>query len=62
LLRLRNFTLGKKISDADVLSEDGIDKIADIIGALVPWVRLFPRYRHRVLCSADLSFSGYLLK
>jgi len=38
LLRLRNFTLGKKISDADVLSEDGIDKIADIIGALVPWV------------------------
>jgi len=37
-LRLRNFTLGKKISDAEVLSEDGIDKIADIIGALVPWV------------------------
>jgi hypothetical protein len=38
LLRLRNFTLGKKISDADVLSEDGIEKIALIIGALVPWV------------------------
>jgi Conserved hypothetical protein (DUF2461) len=40
LLRLRNFTLGKKIADADVLSKDGIDKIANIIGALVPWVSL----------------------
>jgi hypothetical protein len=40
LLRLRNFTLGKKIADADILSKDGINKIADIIGALVPWVSL----------------------
>ncbi len=30
--------MGKKISDADVVSEDGINKIADIVGALVPWV------------------------
>ena len=40
LLRLRNFTLAKKISDVDVLSKHGINKIADIIGALAPWVSL----------------------
>jgi hypothetical protein len=53
LLRLRNFTLGKKISDMDVLSEDGLEKIADIIGAIVPWVSIPSLYFHRVLYSTD---------
>lgn len=39
LLRLRDFTMGKKIADEDVLSEGGIQRIADTISALVPWVR-----------------------
>jgi hypothetical protein len=38
LLRLRNFTIGKKIPDADILADDGLERIAAIIGALVPWV------------------------
>lgn len=62
LLRLRNFTLGKKISDADVLSEDGIDKIADIISALVPWVCSLYRFTCSLGCSADLPTSGYISK
>ena len=31
--------MGKKIKDEEVLNEDGIDVIADVIGAMVPWVK-----------------------
>lgn len=60
LLRLRNFTLGRKISDADVLSEDGIDRIADIIGALVPWVYLLHQSSRRLMSSANLPTPGHI--
>jgi hypothetical protein len=62
LLRLRNFTLGKKISDTNVLSEDGIDKIADIIGAIVPWVRSLYLSGWGLMSSADLPTSGHVPK
>ncbi|RDW72626.1 DUF2461 domain-containing protein [Aspergillus mulundensis] len=38
LLRLRSFTLGKKVSDADLLSPDAQDKIAALIGIMEPFV------------------------
>lgn len=38
LLRLRNFTLGKGISDEMVIGKDGLATILDLIGAMVPFV------------------------
>ncbi|KAL4904696.1 hypothetical protein BDW74DRAFT_27773 [Aspergillus multicolor] len=38
LLRLRSFTLGKKVSDADLLSPDAQEKIAALIGIMEPFV------------------------
>src|SRR5947209_5087184 len=38
LLRLRNFTVGKKISDEEVLSPNGLDTIVDLICAMIPFV------------------------
>ncbi|KAJ4536627.1 hypothetical protein HRR76_004658 [Exophiala dermatitidis] len=38
LLRLRNFTLGKPIPDEVVVSEQGLQKIVELIGVMVPFV------------------------
>jgi hypothetical protein len=38
LLRLRNFTIGKKISDDEVTSAHGLDTIVDLIGTMTPFV------------------------
>lgn len=38
LLRLRNFTLGKRIADETVTGEQGLRAILDIIGVMVPFV------------------------
>ncbi|KAL6239572.1 hypothetical protein BDW75DRAFT_121777 [Aspergillus navahoensis] len=38
LLRLRSFTIGKRISDADLVSSDAQDKIAALIGIMEPFV------------------------
>ncbi|KAJ9612056.1 hypothetical protein H2200_003651 [Cladophialophora chaetospira] len=38
LLRLRNFTLGKRISDEAVVGEQGLQTILDLIGVMIPFV------------------------
>jgi hypothetical protein len=38
LLRLRNFTLGKKLSDNEVVGPGGLERIADLVACLVPFV------------------------
>ena len=38
LLRLRNFTIGKKISDEQVTSPSGLDTIVNLIGTMTPFV------------------------
>jgi len=38
LLRLRNYTLGRKMKDEEVTGEGGIDRIADVIADLVPFI------------------------
>jgi uncharacterized protein (DUF2461 family) len=38
LLRLRNFTIGKKVSDEEVTSPNGLDTIVDLIGTMAPFV------------------------
>ncbi len=38
LLRLRNYTIGKKLKDDEVLGSGGLKRIADLIGILTPFV------------------------
>ena len=38
LLRLRNFTLGKRISDDRITAVDGLETILQLIGVMVPFV------------------------
>ncbi|KAF2446925.1 hypothetical protein P171DRAFT_429869 [Karstenula rhodostoma CBS 690.94] len=38
LLRLRNFTLGTKLSDKEVVGANGLDRIAELIGCMVPFI------------------------
>lgn len=38
LLRLRNFTIGKRINDEEVTSGNGLDIIVDLIGTMTPFV------------------------
>jgi hypothetical protein len=45
LLRLRNFTIGKKISDEEVISPNGLDTIVDLICAMIPFVSSTPQSR-----------------
>jgi Conserved hypothetical protein (DUF2461) len=38
LLKLRNFTIGKKISDEEVTGPHGLQIIVDLIGTMTPFV------------------------
>lgn len=38
LLRLRSFTVGRPISDSEMLAEDAQDRIAALVGVMEPFV------------------------
>ena len=38
LLRLRNYTIGHKLKDAEVLGQGGLGRIVQLIGILTPFV------------------------
>ncbi len=38
LLRLRNYTIGKKLKDDEVLGPGGLARITELIGVLTPFV------------------------
>ena len=38
LLKLRNYTIGKKLKDEEVLGPGGLGRIAELIGILTPFV------------------------
>lgn len=38
LLRLRNFTLGTKLSDEEVVGAKGLERIAELVACIVPFV------------------------
>ncbi|KAG6991421.1 hypothetical protein G7Y79_00052g087610 [Physcia stellaris] len=38
LLKLRNFTIGRKLKDDEVVGQGGLARIADLIGVLVPFI------------------------
>ena len=39
LLRLRNYTIGRKLKDEEVLSSKATDTIVDLMGTMTPFVR-----------------------
>ena len=43
LLRLKNFTLGRKLEDSEITAADSLQRIADFIGSMAPFVR-FQRF------------------
>lgn len=45
LLRLRNYTIGKKLKDEEVLGNGGLGRIAELIGVLEPFVSLALSWR-----------------
>ena len=38
LLRLRNYTIGKKLKDEEVLGSGGLNRIVELIGILTPFI------------------------
>ena len=42
ILRLRNYTIGRKLKDNEVLGSKGLDRICEIIKVMVPFVRPQP--------------------
>jgi len=38
LLRLRNFTVGRKLKDEEVVGKGGLDRVVELLGCLVPFV------------------------
>ena len=42
LLRLRNFTLSKSLSDEELMGPDALDKIGEIVGTMAPFVSVVP--------------------
>ena len=38
LLKLRNYTIGKKLKDDEVLGAGGLDRITNLLGTLTPFV------------------------
>ncbi|ORY12291.1 hypothetical protein BCR34DRAFT_563868 [Clohesyomyces aquaticus] len=38
LLRLKSFTLGTKLSDGEVIGSQGLERIAELVGCMVPFV------------------------
>ncbi|KAF2421242.1 hypothetical protein EJ08DRAFT_641439 [Tothia fuscella] len=54
LLRLRSFTLSRKVKDEEVLGANGLSRIAELIGCLVPFVT----YLNSVVMPDDESDSS----
>ena len=42
LLRLRNYTIGRKLKDEEILGKGALNRIADLLGILTPFVRYIP--------------------
>ena len=38
LLRLRNFTIGRRLKDEEVVGKGGLERIIELMGCLVPFV------------------------
>ena len=42
LLRLRNFTIGKRLTDKEILGEGALARVMEIVSAMVPFVSQSP--------------------
>jgi len=50
LLRLRNYTIGRKLDEAEVVGPHGLDRIAELLSCMKPFVSLPTQYRRITLC------------
>jgi len=46
LLRLRDYTIGRKITDEEVLGDEGLDRIAALLACIKPFVSF--HFHHRL--------------
>ena len=60
LLRLRNFTIGRKLKDDEVVGKGGLERVVELMGCLVPFVRapssLILLRWHHLLLSVSTAF------
>jgi hypothetical protein len=43
LLRLRNFTMGRKLADDEVVGIGGLERVSELVASMVPFVSLTSR-------------------
>lgn len=59
LLRLKDFTIGRKLSDSDITAADGLQRIAGFIESMVPFVSFcmvsFSPFSHQRLNLTNLT-------
>ncbi len=55
LLRLKNFTIGSKLPDDEVVRPGGLDRIASLVGTMTPFVSSPPRVLHFHLSSSRVA-------
>lgn len=56
MLRLRNFTIGSKISDEEILSDGGLQRILELVGVIKPFVSLRGFVLTNVTDSLQISY------
>lgn len=59
LLRLRNYTIGRKLKDDEVTGPDALKRIAELIGTMTPFVRSPPDLR---VTRRLTSYTGHVLE
>lgn len=55
LLRLRNYTIGRKLTEAEVTGPDSLQRIGDLLTAMKPFVSRTHLTYPRVFCNARLA-------
>ncbi|KAF2810002.1 uncharacterized protein BDZ99DRAFT_462616 [Mytilinidion resinicola] len=54
LLRLRNFTIGTKLADDEVVGPKGLDRIFELLSCMVPFVSALLSLRHARLAASSI--------
>ena len=54
LLRLRNYTIGRNLTEAEVLSNNSLDRVADLLSTMKPFVSLLLTWLSEYLCERTM--------
>jgi hypothetical protein len=58
LLRLKNFTISRKLSDSEITGADGMQRIAGFIGSMVPFVSFCSCFSALLFCTRAMMELG----